>query len=163
MYHTIPNLFTDVREACPVRFRLDPSQPTKVERQELAPQLFPDFPALDTRSPTQPYNDFWMLSMDAPKAPGRKFFNQLLHLTWHDDASDVYRAPETCYLGGEPVFIGHPENANTGVILCQVFDAERMRGAFALFDAFHVNRGPIAVLHLREPIPLLFHACFQRR
>ena len=163
MYHTIPDLFTDVREACPVRFRLDLSQPTQVERQELAPQLFPDFPALDTRSLTQPYNDFWMLSMEAPKAPGRKFFNQLLHLAWHDDAGDVYRAPQMCYLGGEPVFIGHPETSTTGVILCQVFNAERMRGAFALFDAFHVNRGPIAVLRLREPIPLLFHACFQRR
>jgi carotenoid cleavage dioxygenase-like enzyme len=47
------------------------------------------------------------------------------------------------------------------VILCQMFDAERTASAFALFDAFHVARGPVALLHLRAPIPPLFHASFQ--
>jgi carotenoid cleavage dioxygenase-like enzyme len=47
-------------------------------------------------------------------------------------------------------------------VLCQVFDAERTASAFALFDAFHVARGPVSLLHTREPLPLLFHASFQR-
>jgi carotenoid cleavage dioxygenase-like enzyme len=47
-------------------------------------------------------------------------------------------------------------------VLCQVFDAERTASAFALFDAFHVAKGPVGLLHMREPLPLLFHASFQR-
>jgi carotenoid cleavage dioxygenase-like enzyme len=60
------------------------------------------------------------------------------------------------------MFIGDPRDPSTGVILCQLFDAERTASAFALFDAFRVARGPVSLLHLREPIPPLFHASFQR-
>jgi carotenoid cleavage dioxygenase-like enzyme len=66
------------------------------------------------------------------------------------------------YLGGEPVFIGQPSTQNVGAIICQVFDAEHMTSAFALFDAFHVAHGPVAMLRLREPLPPLFHAAFHR-
>ena len=61
----------------------------------------------------------------------------------------------------EPVFVGDPHDPRTGVIVCQMFDAEHTRSVFALFDAFRVARGPVGILRLREPIPLLFHATFQ--
>jgi carotenoid cleavage dioxygenase-like enzyme len=162
-YQVVPDLFTEVGEAQPVRFVIDLKSRTCVARHEIDYHLAPDFPALDPRQVTLPSHDFWMLGIGTTGRSGRKFFNQLVHANWTEGtAADIYQAPPLCYLGGEPVFIGDPHDPSAGVILCQLFDAERMAGAFALFDAFHVGRGPVALLHLREPIPLLFHASFQR-
>jgi carotenoid cleavage dioxygenase-like enzyme len=92
-----------------------------------------------------------------------KFFDQLVHTYWTEaTACDIYQAPAMQYLGGEPIFIGDPRAQRTGAIICQVFDAERTTSAFAIFDAFHVASGPVAMLHLREAIPSLFHASFRR-
>jgi all-trans-8'-apo-beta-carotenal 15,15'-oxygenase len=162
-YQIVPDLFTEVGEAQPVRFVVDLQSRTCVARHELDYHQAPDFPTLDPRQVTLPSHDFWMLGIGATGRSGRKFFNQLVHANWTEGtADDIYQAPPMCYLGGEPVCIGDPQDPGTGVILCQVFDAERTASAFALFDAFHVARGPVALLHLREPIPPLFHASFRR-
>lgn len=162
-YQVIPDLFTEVSAAQPVRFVIDLRIRACVARQAIAYHQAPDFPALDPRQGMRSSQDFWMLGIRAAGHAGRKFFNQLVHANWTEcTAGDIYEAPEKCYLGGEPVFIGEPRDPSTGVILCQIFDAERTASAFALFDAFHVARGPVALLHLREPLPPLFHATFQR-
>ena len=160
-YQIVPNLFNDVREARPTRYVIDLATHALVEKRSLAPLLSPDFPALDARRATQAYDEFWMLGMGAPRQAGRKFFNQLLHINWSEEQPQVYQAPANCYLGGEPVYIGSPQEPERGAVLCQLFDAERLRSAFALFDAHDISRGPVAMLGLREPIPLLFHATFQ--
>ena len=162
-YQVLPELFTDVCEARPVRFILDSHVPTRFERYELATHLAPDFPALDPRQGSQPYDHFWMLGMGAPKTPGRKFFNQLIHSQWTTpQVDDIYQAPASCYLGGEPLFIGDPNHPSAGVVLCQTFDAMRAHSGFAIFNAHCIARGPIGYLHLRHPIPPLFHASFQQ-
>ena len=162
-YQVVPDLFTEVGAAQPVRFVVDLRSRTCVARYEIDYHRAPDFPALNPRQVTLPSDDFWMLGIGATGRSGRKFFNQLVHANWTDGtAGDIYLAPPMCYLGGEPVFIGDPHDPSTGVVLCQVFDAERTASAFALFDAFHVARGPVGLLHIREPLPLLFHASFQR-
>ena len=162
-YEVLPDMFTAVREARPVRFVVDPHTPECLERQALASLLTPDFPTLNPAQAAQPYQDFWILSMGAPPCAGRKFFNQLLRLGWDGEtAGDHYQTPAHCYLGGEPLFLSNPDDSRNGAIICQIFDAKQRSSAFALFDAYHVAKGPIAVLHLREPIPLLFHASFRR-
>lgn len=162
-YQVLPDLFTEVSAARPVRFIVDVQRRTIIARQALDYCLAPDFPALDPQHATLPTQDCWMLGIGATGQRGRKFFNQLVHANWTaGTASDIYQAPAQCYLGGEPMFIGDPRNPRTGVILCQMFDAARTASAFVLFEALHVARGPVAMLHLREPIPPLFHASFQR-
>ena len=47
--------------------------------------------------------------------------------------------------------------------MCQLFDAEKMTSAFALFDANNVKAGAIALLKLNEPITLGFHSSFSLR
>jgi all-trans-8'-apo-beta-carotenal 15,15'-oxygenase len=162
-YQVVPDLFTEVGEAQPVRFVVDLKSRTCVARHAIDYHQAPDFPALDPRQGMLPSQDFWMLGIGATGRSGRKFFNQLVHANWTEETvGDIYQAPPMYYLGGEPICIGDPLDPSTGVILCQVFDAERTASAFALFDAFHVARGPVALLHLRAPIPPLFHASFQR-
>jgi all-trans-8'-apo-beta-carotenal 15,15'-oxygenase len=162
-YQVVPDLFTEVSAGQPVRFVVDMKSRELIERREIDYRLAPDFPSIDPRRVTQAYNDFWMLGMSATGRRGRKFFDQLVHANWAEaTAGDIYQAPAMQYLGGEPIFIGDPGDQRTGAILCQVFDAEHMTSAFALFDAFHVASGPVAMLHVRDPLPSLFHASFHR-
>ena len=162
-YQVVPELFTDVGEGQPVRFVVDMKSCEVIARQQIDYRLAPDFPSIDPRQATQPYRDFWMLGISATGQRGRKFFDQLVHANWGEaTAKDIYQAPAMQYLGGEPIFIGDPHDPGTGAIMCQVFDAEHATSGFAIFNAFHVARGPVSVLRLKEPIPPLFHASFHR-
>lgn len=162
-YQELPDLFTTVGEGLPVRFVIEMGSGELVQRREIDYRLAPDFASVDPRQALQAYQHFWMLGISATGREGRKFFDQLAHAAWRDfRADDVYQAPAFHYLGGEPVFIGDPADQARGVVICQLFDAERVTGAFAILDAFDVARGPRALLRLKSPIPLGFHAVFQR-
>ena len=158
-YREVPDLFTDVSEGRPVRFVVDVEHAELIRTRPLGYSLAPDFPAIDPALATRPYRDFWMLGISATGRRGRKFFDQLVRADWWG-ALDIYQAPPRHYLCGEPIFIGgHREGG--GHVICQLFDAERVRSAFALFDARKLARGPVALLRLKEPIHLGFHAAFE--
>ncbi len=157
-YQVMPDLFTDVCEGRPVRFVVRPATGELVARRELDYTLAPDFPSIDPRRATLPYEDFWMLGISATGRCGRKFFDQLVRANW-SGALDVYQSPPFQYLGGEPVFVANEEGG--GFVICQTFDARRAESAFAVFDAFDVAAGPVASLHLESPIHLGFHASFE--
>jgi all-trans-8'-apo-beta-carotenal 15,15'-oxygenase len=161
-YQTVPNLFSDVPYGRAVRFVVNPGSQELVERSEIDYHLAPDFPVVDPSRAMQAAEDFWMLGIAATGQPGRKFFNQLIHAHWGEKRpNDIYQAPSHCYLGGQPAFVGHPHSQD-GVIMCQMFDARQSESTFVLFDAFNVAKGPFATLHLREPMPFLFHSSFHR-
>jgi len=160
-YQQIPNLFTTVCDGRPVRFAVDPGNHELIGRDEIDYRLAPDFPSIDPRQFTEPYRDFWLLGISATGKRGRKFFDQLVHVDWtNTDTLDIFQTPPLHYVAGEPIFIGDPDDERGGAVICQVFDAERVTSAFAIFDAFHVSRGPVAMLRLKEPIYLGFHASF---
>ena len=46
--------------------------------------------------------------------------------------TDIYQSPCGRYLGGEPVFIGDP-GGDTGVVICQEFDAAGRKSQFLFF------------------------------
>jgi all-trans-8'-apo-beta-carotenal 15,15'-oxygenase len=161
-YQIVPNLFTEVAAGRPVRFVIDVARRELIGMREIDYRRAPDFPAVAPSRAERPYRDCWMLGISAAGRRGRKFFDQLVHCDWSEAAArDVYQASQGCYLGGEPIFIGDPRDGQAGVVICQMFDAARLRSAFVVFDAFQVDCGPLATIHLREPIPLGFHASFQ--
>ena len=160
-YQVMPDLFTNVCEGQPVRFEIDLDRSELVKTATIDYLMAPDFPSIAQNQFTQPYKDFWMLGISATGRHGRKFFDQLAHANWNcAKACDVYRAPRLHYLGGEPIFIGNPQDEKGGAVICQLFDAQRIGSAFAIFDAYKVAQGPIALLGLKEPIHLGFHASF---
>lgn len=159
-YQVVPDMFTDVCEGGPVRFVLDVVAGELIKTVAIDYRLAPDFPSVSPRRLAGPYTDFWMLGISATGRSGRKFFDQLVHASWEGRALDIYRPPPLHYLGGEPIFVGDPHDEGAGAVICQLFDAERVASAFAVFDAFHVARGPVALLGLKEPIHLGFHASF---
>ena len=157
-YRVIPDLFSDVRTANPVRLVVDIEAKEVVDRRELAYHHMCDFPAIDSRKAMGSCDDFWVLGISNTPKLGRKFLDQLVHLNWHG-AQDIYQTPPDHYLGGEPVFVGKP-GEDGGAIICQIFDAQNEKSCFAIFDAFHVAKGPVAKLVLHTPLHLGFHACF---
>lgn len=165
-YRTLPNLFRSVTPGRPVRFVIDTESWQLFARRQLPYDRSPDFPAIDPRLAGSPYRHFWMLGISKSGRPGRKFFDQLAHLDWRqtEPPEDVYQAPEGCYLGCEPVFIGHPDDPpdgpRRGVVLVKQFDARQQTDTYLLFDAYDVARGPIARLPLKRPVPPGFHAVF---
>jgi carotenoid cleavage dioxygenase-like enzyme len=160
-YQTVPDLFTDVCEGQPVRFVIAVSHGELI-KMAIDYRLAPDFPSVAPHQLTRPYQNFWMLGVSATGRRGRKFFDQLVHADWASaTARDIYQAPPHHYLCAEPIFVGNPNDETAGAVICQVFDAERVVSAFAIFDAFNVKRGPVARLELKQPIHLGFHAAFK--
>ncbi len=153
------NLFTEVRRAHPHRYLVDLETSNLADVRTLDYRNMCDFPAIDPRRLTRETRDFWVLGISATERPGRKFFDQVVHLDWTSGKTDIYQAPPHQYLGGEPIFLGDP-GSDRGAVICQRFDAERRQSAFLIFDAFDVASGPVATLELRSPVHLGFHASF---
>jgi carotenoid cleavage dioxygenase-like enzyme len=152
-------LFTDVGPGRPVRFVIDLPSGKLLATREIAYDLAPDFPAIDPDLLGRPYDDLWMLGIGKAGRPGRKFFDQVVHLAWsRPDRAEVWQAPPGTYLGGEPAFAKGP--AGGGAVICQRFDAATATSAFLIFDAFAVAAGPVAVIPLPAPVHLGFHAVF---
>lgn len=166
-YETIPDLFVDVAPCHPVRLVVDVGQGTLIERREIEFQLAGDFPTHHPNLAGRAYRHFWILAIKDTGRQGRKFFDRLVHFDWQAGGPkqggvvEHYQAPRGKVLGGEPIFIPHPTRDDIGTILCQEFDTETSSGAFLLFDAFDLARGPIARLPLASPLHLGFHACWQ--
>lgn len=161
-YQPLERLFADDPQGRMKRYTLETGRWTIEGVREHDYEASMDFPSLDPRRSQAPYDDVWLLSMSQSGRPGPKFFDQLARLRWSgDEEATFWRAPEGTYLGGEPVFLGHPTDAGVGCIVTQAFDAEAGQGAVYLFDAFDVAAGPVARLRLDHPVPLGFHASFQ--
>jgi all-trans-8'-apo-beta-carotenal 15,15'-oxygenase len=159
-YQIVPDLFIDTFRGRPVRLAIDVAGAEIADRSEIAYDRSPDFPAHDPALTGFPYDHFWMLGISRAGCPGRKFFDQLVRVDWPKSSVEVFQAPPTHYLGGEPAFIPDPAGGRRGAVVCQMFDAERTASSFVVFDAFAVSKGPTAVVHLPEPVPLLFHSVF---
>lgn len=158
--YTVPALFENVAPGRPVRLVVDLQTGALVDRQEIAYDRAPDFPAIDSDRAGRPYEDFWMLGISKTGHPGRKTFDELVHASWaHPGRVETWTAPPGCYLGGEPAFAPGPDGG--GAVICQRYDAEKNESAFLVFDAFDVAAGPVAVLPLASPVHLGFHAVFQ--
>jgi all-trans-8'-apo-beta-carotenal 15,15'-oxygenase len=161
-YQILPDLFVDAPFGSPVRLSIETKDWSFSARHRLSYRSAPDFPSVDRRQALGSYEDFWLLGISTAGRRGRKFFDQLVHLSWSESRQDdIYQAPPHCYLGGEPAFVPDPSRKEGGAIICQSFDAEREKSYFLIFDAYDVAAGPLARLPLESPIPPLFHSFFQ--
>ncbi|HKH43508.1 MAG TPA: carotenoid oxygenase family protein [Thermoanaerobaculia bacterium] len=155
-YEPVPAMFTTVGPGGPVRYVVDLKKNEVVERKALTYRSAPDFPAIDPRHFGKPYEDLWMLGISHAGRAGRKFLDQVVHVSW-DGREDVWQAPPGCYLGGEPAFAGDPSGPG-GAVICQQLDTSKNESSFLIFDAFDVAAGPRAAVRLDSPVHLGFHA-----
>jgi all-trans-8'-apo-beta-carotenal 15,15'-oxygenase len=159
-YQPLPDLFTHVSDGGAVRLIVDLETKRLVSRQELEYRRAPDFPSIDPASTTLPYSEFWMLGVSRAGNPGRKFFDELVHVRWGEPQTvDIFRAEPGCYLGSEPIFLGCP-GSTEGAVICQQFDVSRANSSFLIFDSRNVRAGPVSILRLKDALPFGFHASF---
>ena len=162
-YEPLPDVFSTVAPARPVRLVIDCESRTLVSRAEMDYALTPDFPSIDPHLLGKRYDDFWMLGISAAGKPGRKFFDELAHGSWPNGATDVYRVPLGEYLGGEPAFAGNGAgDGKDGIVIVQHYAPATQTCEFLLFDAFAVHKGPIARLTLPGFTHPGFHSCFHK-
>lgn len=157
-YQPLEEMFTGVFEDHPKRLVIDLRKKELVDSNTLDYSNAPDFPSVAPPDFMRSYSDFWMLGMSQAEKCGRKFFDQLARCNWSKKNSDVYTAVPNSYLGGEPVFVSGAEDQ--AVVICQIFDAEKTESVFAIFNAYDVQSGAVALLKLREPVPPGFHGSF---
>jgi all-trans-8'-apo-beta-carotenal 15,15'-oxygenase len=159
--YELEDMFVDVAPGRPVRFVIELPAGALLETREIAYDRAPDFPAIHPDLVGRPYEDLWMLGISKAGQPGRKFFDQVVHLSWaHPERAGVWQAPPGWYLGGEPAYAPDPEGEG-GAVICQRFDAEKGESAFLVFNAFDLPAGPRAVIALDAPVHLGFHAVFE--
>ncbi len=160
-YQLIPDLFTDPPPCRPVRYVIDLQTKSIRERTAMSFHLCPDFPAMDANKVGSPCDDFWMLAMGAFGQPGRKFFDRVVHGSWKaGDVCDEWIVPAGHYMGGEPVYVPHPENPEDGVVIVQHLMPAENRAEMLLFSAHALKAGPIARLPLGYLIHPGFHSSF---
>ncbi len=160
-YQPLPDLFPQAPPGRPVRLQVCKENWSLISRTEIPYDKTPDFPAIDPRAHTHPYEHFWMLGLSASGRSGRKFFDELVRGDWsRPEALDRFRAPEGCFLGCEPVFLSAPGHDDRGLVICKLFEGETGRDAFVVFDAFDLAAGPLARLPLRMASPPGFHTAF---
>ena len=85
----------------------------------------------------------------------------------HDHAGTQTWFPEPQQFLLEPHFIGRDSsdlnNSNKeddGWVIAQFFDSKTSHSGFFLFDARHIDRGPICKIWLEKPLPSGLHGCF---
>ena len=159
-YEVIPDLFTGVSCAVPVRLGLDVAAQSIVTRQELDYRKAPDFPAHLAEETGRPYGDVWMLGIGRTGRAGRKFFDELVHASFDTGHVALSPAgPDRCF-GGEPLVVTDPTVPDRRLVLCHRHDLASGESAVVAFDGARVEDGPIAEMPLPRPIPALFHGSF---
>ena len=159
--YQLEDLFFDAPFGQPVRYKIDLTCFTIVERNSMPYDKAPDFPAIDSRLESREYNQLWMLGIANTGSRGRKFFDQLVHLKWSEpDRPDIWSCPRGQFLGSEPMFIPDPNSDGDGVVLCHLLDAVHYKSQFAFFKSDCIAAGPIALVAIPRPVHLGFHAIF---
>lgn len=127
-----------------------------------------EFSRIDDRYVTKKYNHFWQAKVDPTKpydfakcgSPAGGLFNCLGHYSWDDRTEDVFfTGPKATFQ--EPTFIPK-ENGKEGegYIIALLNHLDVLRNDIVIFDALHVAKGPLAVIHLPFKLRLGLHGNF---
>lgn len=158
-YQILPELFVDAPPARPVRYAIDLASNKVVERTAFDYERCPDFPAVTATDSCRPYDRFWMLGMSQFGPQGRKFFDELVGLSWADRASpDIYRPQEGYLLGGQPACVERP--GKQPLVIVQELDPANRKAWYVVLDGLDLKRGPLARIPLRHWIHASFHTYF---
>ena len=91
-------------------------------------------------------------------------YDTALKIDHHTGAVSGHHLGEGGYLG-EPLFVPRTPDAaeDDGWLLAVNYDAAEHRSQLVVLDAADLDRGSLAVAHLRHHIPFGFHGTFTRR
>ena len=91
---------------------------------------------------------------------GRKFFDQLVGLSWSDPGvTDIYQPAPGRLLGGQPACVERPDSRP--LVIVQELDPVNRRAWYIVLDGLDLKHGPLTRIPLRHWIHAGFHSCFE--
>jgi len=139
------------------RWELDWRGPSRFETQRLS-DVRCEYPRFDERCAGRNYRHGYVACEGGPGSDDI-FHRGIGHFDHSTRQMRVYSAGADCAVA-EPVFVpkhsGSKEGA--GYLITNIFDEARNASHFAIFDAEHIEDGPIARAFLDHRVPVGFHA-----
>jgi len=124
-------------------------------REEILDPGAHEFPMIDPRATTLKHDVAYLSAGDNSSVD--RLWSGIKRVDFATDKTQVFSFGANVATG-EPVFAASPGGGhNDGWLIAQCVDGRTERAFFALFDAAHVDAGPIARLHLRHSLPISFH------
>jgi carotenoid cleavage dioxygenase-like enzyme len=156
-YFANPGLFNDIGPTRIRRSIFDSTDGHLCHTDHIDLNMHFDFPCIVKDQVGRDYQYFWMLGMPSkPTMP--KFYDRLVRFDWQQrKITDTYHSSPGCFLAAEPQFISHPEQADNGLLVCQELNVTSQHSSYLFFDAFALNKGPIARADLPFFDPPAFH------
>ncbi len=126
-----------------------------VERQMVESHCC-EFPAIHPDKVGRPYRYLFMGA--AHNSQENAPLQAILKLDLHTQERQLWSFAPQGYVS-EPIFVPQPNalREDEGWILTMVYDSSRHRSQVAILDGRDLDRGPIAVLHLKHHIPYGLH------
>jgi all-trans-8'-apo-beta-carotenal 15,15'-oxygenase len=132
------------------RYRIDLAAHTL--RQEILDAGTHEFPMIDPRVAMQKH-DIAYLTAGGPAVAN----SGVKRVDYRSETAQVFDFGGDV-VAGEPVFAARPGTArDDGWLIVQCLDGGTERAFFAVFDAAHVDAGPLARVHLPHALPISFH------
>jgi len=118
-----------------------------------------EFPRIDERFAMQPHRHGWFVSGSSNASVGKASDRGCIaHIDIATGTTSLWRPDEGDY-SGEPVFVPRHADAKEGEgwLLAVVYRGREHRSDLVVLEALHVERGPIAVVHLSHRVPAGIH------
>lgn len=142
-----------------VRWTFDPSGDSSGFSEQALDDQAGEFPRLDERFTGLPYRHGYFTVGDVTNAGrGPHLRDGLAHIDHHSGQLARWM-PEAGDYCGEPVFVPRAADAGEGdgFLLSVVYRGATCCSDLAVFDARHLQRGPLALAHLSHRVPAGFH------
>ena len=144
------------------RWTIDWSKPGDFETETLA-DLRCEYPRIDERRAGLSYRRGFLACFGGPGSDDI-FHRGIASFDHETRQMRVYNAGPRCAVA-EPVFVRRDAGSEEGdgFVLTNIFDEDRNASHLAIFDAEHIERGPIARACLDHRVPVGFHAIWRSR
>ncbi len=124
-----------------------------------------EFPSVHPDRVGRAYRYAYLAAAHDPQ--GNAPHQAILKVDWATGVEQLWSAaPERGYVG-EPIFVPRQVDGSgaedDGWVLVLVYDAAHRRSDVVILDGQDLQRGPLARLHLRHPVPYGLHGSFMRQ
>jgi carotenoid cleavage dioxygenase len=144
------------------RWDFDWSKPGRFTVERLSDERC-EYPRIDERRVGSSYRHGYVACIGGPGSDDI-FHRGIGHFDHATRQMRIYAAGPR-FAVAEPVFVPAREGSGEGegYLLTNIFDEDRNASHLAIFDAEHIENGPIARAHLDHRVPVGFHGCWRAR
>lgn len=135
------------------RYRIDVARGSL--REEILDPGAHEFPMVDPRASTRKHDVAYLSAGNTSSVD--RLWSGVKRVDFSSGKTQVFSFGADIAVG-EPVFAARPGGGHDeGWLIAQCVDGHTERAFFALFDAEHIDAGPLARLHLPHSLPISFH------